>query len=112
MLPIISKICTRVRPLSQAILHIAIPENVLAQELGEEIVLLNLETEAYYSLNPTGSHLWKLLTGVSAAVDFDHIIHQLSTLYAVEEETLRQDMQALLDELVQEGLLIIKKEQA
>ncbi len=91
--------------------RIIVPKNVLAQELGDEIVLLQLETEMYYSLNPTGSRLWKLMTH-APEFDFDRIIQQLGTLYGVEEEKLQQDMQALLDDLVQEGLIGIEKEPA
>ncbi|NJL60696.1 MAG: PqqD family protein [Methylacidiphilales bacterium] len=40
---------------------LSIPENVLAQELNGEIVILNMDSETYYSLNSVGSRIWQLL---------------------------------------------------
>ena len=37
-------------------------KNVLAQELGGEVVLVNLENETYYNLNQVSSRMWQLLT--------------------------------------------------
>ena len=93
-------------------LTVAVPEQVLVQQLGEETVLLNLETEEYYSLNPSGSSLWQLLAenALSNKVfEFEQVIQQLTALYhdALSIEQLTQEMQALVDELVQEGLLIV-----
>ncbi|MBE9211993.1 hypothetical protein IQ247_04575 [Plectonema cf. radiosum LEGE 06105] len=37
--------------------QISIPENVFAQEVNGEIVILNIDSETYYSLNPVGSRM-------------------------------------------------------
>ncbi|MBV6623088.1 MAG: PqqD family protein [Rivularia sp. (in: Bacteria)] len=38
---------------------LTISENTLSQELTGEIVILNMESESYYSLNPVGSKVWQ-----------------------------------------------------
>lgn len=81
----------------------SIPENVLSQELNGEVVLLNMESESYYSLNPVGSRMWQLLTEHG---DMEIATQQLLQIYAVDEAMLRQDMAVLFGELVEEGLLI------
>lgn len=86
---------------------VAIPNNVLAQELGGEVVLVNLENETYYSLNQVGSRMWQLLTEQN---DVETVMQQLLQTFAVDEATLRQDVALLIDELVEEGLLSISEE--
>jgi hypothetical protein len=85
-------------------LRVAIPPNVLAQELGGEAVLVNLENETYYSLNKVGSQMWQLLTEQG---DVETATQQLLQTFAVDESTLRQDVARLVDELIQEGLLAV-----
>ena len=87
-------------------LKVAVPSNVLAQELGGEVVLVNLENETYHSLNKVGSRMWQLL---SEQADVETVTQQLLQTYAVDEATLRQDVAKLVDELVQETLLSISE---
>lgn len=89
-------------------LQVSIPDNVLAQELGGELVLVNLENETYYSLNNVGSRMWQLLIEQG---NVETATQQLLQTFVVDEATLRQDVAGLLDELVQEGLLAIPSTQ-
>jgi len=41
--------------------QVTIAENVLAQEVGEEVVLLDLAHERYFGLDPVGTLVWRLL---------------------------------------------------
>ena len=41
---------------------VLINPNVVAQDVDDEIVLLHMETEQYFSLDDVGTELWKLLT--------------------------------------------------
>ena len=89
-------------------LKVVIPPNVLAQELGGEVVLVNLENESYYSLNKVGSRMWQLLTEQG---DIETATQELLQTFTVDEAPLRQDMAGLVDELVQEGLLSVPSTQ-
>lgn len=82
---------------------LSIPENILAQELTGEIVILEMESESYYSLNSVASRIWQLLTSLE---NVEVSIKQLLQHYVVDEATLRQDVTNFVDELVQERLLI------
>ncbi|MFB2919729.1 PqqD family protein [Aerosakkonema funiforme] len=93
---------------ASSLLQVVIPSNVLAQELGGELVLLNMENETYYSLNKVGSRMWQFLAEKG---DIETATQQLLQIFAVEESTLRQDVAKLIDELVQEGLLSIASSQ-
>ena len=93
----------KTKPTSIFSLDFSIPENVLAQELNSEIVLLDMDSESYYSLNPVGSRMWQLLT---ESGNLEGVIQQLLQVFLIDETTLRQDVTALVEELVEEGLLI------
>ncbi|MGB7442673.1 MAG: PqqD family protein [Coleofasciculaceae cyanobacterium] len=81
---------------------LSIPDHILAQEVAGEVVLLDLETESYYSLNPVGSRYWHLL---AKSGDVEAAVQEFLQLYTVDEEILRQDVKALISELVKEALL-------
>lgn len=83
--------------------QLSVSENVLAQELNGEVVLLDMDTETYYSLNSVGSRVWQLL---ARSEDIAAVMQQLLRVYQVDEAALYQDVAALVEELVQEGLLI------
>ncbi len=75
---------------------------VLYKEIGDESVLLDLETETYFGLNATGTRLWKLLTTApSIRAAFEVMLDE----YDVADDDLERDIGALIDELVGRGLL-------
>lgn len=76
--------------------------NVLAQELGGDSVLLNLQTEQYFGLDDVGTRMWETLTeqdSIQAAID------RLSGEYDVSPEQLQQDVINLIQELLTNGLV-------
>ena len=77
---------------------------VLCKDLGDEAILLDLETETYFGLNAAGRRLWSLLTTAPTIRDaFDVMLEE----YDVSRDELERDMTALIDELVGRGLLRI-----
>jgi hypothetical protein len=80
------------------------PEHVLQRELAGESVILDLETETYYGLDAVGTRMWSLVTG---AHDVETAYRILADEYDVAPETLRRDLERLLDDLVERGLLVI-----
>jgi len=41
-------------------------KDVVSRRVGDEIVLVNLESDQMYSLNPTGARAWELLAAESS----------------------------------------------
>ncbi|MCA9906772.1 MAG: PqqD family protein [Anaerolineae bacterium] len=76
--------------------------DVLMREVGEEIVILNLRTEAYYGLNQQGARIWILL---NESKSVQQILDTLLTEYDVERGTLAHDLQQLIDDLLEHGLI-------
>jgi hypothetical protein len=78
--------------------------DVLVQQVGGEIVLLNLESEAYFGLDEVGARMMNLLNeGNSPAEVVDKLLQE----YEVDRETLTQDLLALVEECLTHGLLEI-----
>jgi len=79
------------------------PAAVIATALdGEEMVLLHLDTQHYYTLNATGSHLWPdLVAGLSLA----DASRRLGARYALTPEAATQATLTLVQELTAEQLL-------
>lgn len=80
-----------------------VPEHVLMRRIGDEMVMLNLDSEGYYGLNEVGARLMQL---VETGATLEQIIEQLSCEFEVEREQLEQDVRALAADLIAAGLLV------
>lgn len=78
-----------------------IPATVVFSELDDNMVLLNVATEQYYSLDRVGATIVRRLT----AEPFDAAFASLAEDYTVDPDVLRRDIDDLVGELVAAGLL-------
>jgi len=83
---------------------IAITQGVLDQNVGGGAVLLDVSHGLYFGLDDTGYEFWKVLKN-SAHVD--EAFQKLRTEYEVDDEELKSDLLALVNELVANGLVTI-----
>jgi len=75
---------------------------VLYKDVAGEAVLLDLATETYFGLNAAGARCWQLLTTAPSVRDaFEVLVEE----YDVAPDELRRDLDALIDELLERGLL-------
>ena len=82
--------------------HYLFSQEVLFQPLGEEAVLLNLQNNRYYGLNEVGARMWQLLQEHG---ELYAVVAQMVAEYEVEEAVLRQDLQTLIAQLVEQEML-------
>jgi len=68
--------------------------NLLIHQFGDEGVILNLNNEKYYRLNGMAIRMWEVLTSTESV---EQAQAQLLSEYDIDAETLKQDM----DELIQ-----------
>lgn len=79
-------------------------DDVLVQMLDGEAVLLNLNTESYFGLDEVGARMWTLLTeSDSIQTAYEALLEE----YDVTPEQLRADLAALIDRLVEQGLITL-----
>ena len=77
-------------------------EDALARVLDGELVMLDLKSGTYFGMNEVGARVWEILTtgaNIAAAIEI------LLTEFAVEKATLRADVQTLLAQLIEQGLI-------
>ena len=79
-----------------------VPAHVLIRRLEGESVLLNLDSERYFGLDPTGTRMWELMTSQPC---IGLALEKLQEEYEVDPETLRAHLIELLGRLVENGLL-------
>ena len=84
---------------------VVVPDTVLFRELDGESVLLNLATESYLGLDRVGTRMWTLFsTQPSTQAAYDILL----TEYEVEPAVLRRDVEVLLNQMIEHGLIELK----
>ena len=83
--------------------HFSIPGDVVFRELAGESVLLRLDTGIYFGLNAVGTRIWQLLVERG---DKEKVIQEMLAEFEVSEQDLRRDVEKLVQELCEKGLLI------
>ena len=76
--------------------------DVLFRLVGEEGVLVNLNTELYLGLNAVGTRMW---SAISSASSIQAAYDQLLQEYEVEPAQLRADLEEFVDQLLGQKLI-------
>ncbi|MEW6364181.1 MAG: PqqD family peptide modification chaperone [Acidobacteriota bacterium] len=87
---------------SRWMMRVSIPDQILMQELEDEVVLLDLESGRYFGLAAVGARAWQLL---SETGDTEETFAKLAGEYAVDEATLRRDLDEFWQQLLDARLL-------
>ena len=84
--------------------RVTVAPDVLIRIVGDEAVLLNLKTEMYLGLDAVGTRMWTVLSDApSLQAAYDVLLEE----YAVVPDRLRQDLEAFLSKLLEQGLVEI-----
>jgi hypothetical protein len=76
--------------------------DLICREVDGKLVGLDLRTSRYFSLNPSGTLLWRLLEqGTQPASLADALV----TEHQIDPETAAADVQAFVDALYEQDLL-------
>lgn len=78
--------------------------DVLFQNLGGEVVLLDLASERYFGLDPVGTRIWAMLDDGGTLED---IHRRLCDEYEAPSDQLRDDLLALVGQLAAAGLVTV-----
>jgi hypothetical protein len=83
--------------------QLRIPEEVLTSKVGEEMILLNLQTGMYHSLDPVGTRFLEMLQRTSRL----GAVHQsLLEEFDVSNAKLESDLLKLSQDMLARGLLV------
>ncbi|HIK30439.1 MAG TPA: PqqD family protein [Oscillatoriales cyanobacterium M59_W2019_021] len=76
--------------------RIKVSEDQVSSAVSNEIVILNLKTGTYHSLNPVGARIWQLIQEPKTVRE---IINTLLVEYDVEVDVCERDVNELLTKL-------------
>ncbi|OLE54007.1 MAG: hypothetical protein AUG51_10310 [Acidobacteria bacterium 13_1_20CM_3_53_8] len=87
--------------------RVRVPRDILITKVGGESVILNLRSERYFGLDDTGTEMWAAL---SDSESIEAAYRELLQKYDVETDLLRRDLEALVEKLLEQGLIEISDE--
>ena len=83
--------------------RLTVAPDVLFRLVGDEGVLLNLNTTLYLGLNPVGTRMWNALTSASSIqAAYDTLLAE----YEVEPVQLRADLEEFIERLLGQKLIV------
>src|SRR5688572_30609176 len=86
--------------------RIAVAPDVLASEVGPEVVMLSLRDGMYYGLDGVGVEIWRM---IQTPVTIPRIVTVLVEMYDVDADRCRSDVLTMLATLVERGLVEIRE---
>ncbi len=84
--------------------RVRVADHVLYRDLGEDLVLLDLRSGIYFSLDPIGARIWHLLRRPQPLAA---VLEALVGEYDVETARCARDLVRLVTELRDRGLVAV-----
>jgi hypothetical protein len=75
---------------------------IVQSKMGEEVVMLDMDSGFYFGLNSVASVIWGML---SNEIGFETLIDQLMTQFEVERSLCEADTKELLDQLLEKNII-------
>lgn len=78
-------------------------EQLIAANMGEEVVMMDIVSGRYYSLGVTGGTIWNIL---SVPADLDTIVQKLLLEFAIDEEMCKIQVREFLNDAVEKNIFL------
>lgn len=82
--------------------RVTIRQTVMARRVGEELVILDLDSGTYFGLDPVGAAIWRLM---SEKRSLSEICDEMMNSYEVSRPEIEKDVVDLAQMLVAKGLI-------
>lgn len=79
-------------------------DDVVAREVGGEMVLLDLASGTYFGLGTVGSRVWEMLS--QGDVSLAQLADRIEAEFDAPRDQIERDLAALLDQLVAKQLAV------
>lgn len=83
---------------------INIPETLFLQKIDDEAILLDSNTNQYFSLNDAGCLIWEIL---EEKKDLKFVRDEIVDIYEIDEKIVENDILNFLVEVEKKGLITI-----
>jgi hypothetical protein len=77
-------------------------KTIVQSKMGEEVVMLDMDSGFYFGLNSVASVIWGLMVNETS---FEALIDQLMAQFEVERSLCEADTQELLDQLLEKNII-------
>ena len=77
---------------------------VLSSKIDEEVILMSIEADSYFGLDPIGSHIWELLSKQPATIN--ELVELLLAEYDIDEETCKKDVHFFVEDMSNRNLIV------
>jgi hypothetical protein len=77
-------------------------KTIVQSKIGEEVVMLDMESGFYFGLNSVASVIWGLLAD---EIGFETLIDRLMEQFDVERSICEVDTQELLDQMLEKNII-------
>jgi len=77
-------------------------EDLIAQEIEGELVMLDMKSGHYFGLDPIASAIWK---NMETPISFQNLCENLMKEYAVSKEQCVEDVNIFLEDLLEKELV-------
>ena len=81
---------------------VTIPAQVMAREVGDETVILDLANGTYYGLDPVGARIWQLMAEGQTLMQ---VCELMLADFEVTREVIEHDVLALVQTLLERQLV-------
>ena len=81
---------------------VIVPAQVMAREVGDETVILDLASGTYYGLDPVGARIWQLM---AEGQRLTQVCEVMLAEYEVTREDIERDVLALVQTLKERQLV-------
>jgi hypothetical protein len=75
---------------------------IVQSKIGEEVVMLDIDSGFYFGLNSVASVIWGLMVN---EVSFEGLIDQLMSQFEVDRFLCEADTQELLDHMLEKNII-------
>ncbi len=78
---------------------------ILANQVGNEIVMMDMEKGKYFGTNRTGSYIWQIL---ETPMTFASLCSRLAADFNITEEKCIEEVSVFLQQMQNEGIIVIQ----
>lgn len=83
---------------------INIPDTLFLQKVDDETILLDINTNEYFSINEIGTFIWETL---EEKKDLNSVKEEIISNYEVDEKQVENDILNFIQEVANKGLITI-----
>jgi hypothetical protein len=77
-------------------------KKVIQSKIGDEVVMLDMDSGFYFGLNSVASIIWGML---EKAISFEEVINELMKEYNVDRQTCENDTRSFWNQLLERNII-------